>query len=322
MRHAFAAAALLAALAAGGADAPAAPFTAAFDGLRADLEFSRDNDFGEGLDKVLKKQQKAVLKSLAALQKPADDLADDLRTAGKVSKTLDKAFPNEFFPPPGLVLLAGESFPASLADALSALEGLVVDGVSALGARLEGLSPKGAAAVTGAVAAANAALGVDDASRAERAKNLSKAWKQVLTGTKAADRDDGGGGGGGGTTVSGSVTANGSAMDVDVVYCGFASFQGFLQITLTDEGMPVRAASITSATGVAGTGTFGLSLATYNEGANIYLAVGSGTLTLTTFDPANGRFAGSFSFDAPGQAGTTGSAPVTCTFDIQGALVE
>src|SRR5690349_9812900 len=74
---------------------PAAPFSTAFDDLKADLESRRDNDFGGTLDAAKKKQQKAVLKCLALLEKPSATALNDMKTFGAVAKALAKGYPEE-----------------------------------------------------------------------------------------------------------------------------------------------------------------------------------------------------------------------------------
>ena len=70
--------------------------TRAFFRLQAELEHRRDNDFLETLDKLGKRQQKAVTKSLARLAKPADDEVDDAITALACTGFLQPVYGDEF----------------------------------------------------------------------------------------------------------------------------------------------------------------------------------------------------------------------------------
>jgi hypothetical protein len=79
--------------------ASAALATDNLDNLRAELEDRRDNDFGGTLDKAAKKQQKSVLKSLAAMDKTSTTAGSDVKILAKVVKTLSKGYPGAFAVP-------------------------------------------------------------------------------------------------------------------------------------------------------------------------------------------------------------------------------
>src|SRR5258706_9920800 len=73
-----------------------AAFTDDFDELLVELQ-ARSTVLSNSTDKVAQKQFKSVNKAIATINKPgADSLSDDLKIAVKVTKSLQKAFPNEF----------------------------------------------------------------------------------------------------------------------------------------------------------------------------------------------------------------------------------
>ena len=295
---------------------PAAPFTAAFDDLRTALEFSRDNEFGGTLDRTLKRQQAAILKSLAALDKPADDLGDDLKTAGKVARALEKAFPQFAEPSDALVLLAGDPFPGAVDDALSSLNADVVAAIGDLAGRAGFLSEKGAAKVAAAVGAANAALAVETPTRFQRAKSLGKAFGQVVKGHKAADKDSRRGP----PNFDGSVTVDGSPFEPNQVLCSLDQATGIFTLTFNRASNPPSSVMLTSSPGLPGSGIdHPLASGSFSEGLVLYIGT-AGTMNLTTYDPAHGIFEGTFSFTANG-IGFEGSVTVTGTFSVSGATV-
>src|SRR5437762_1773344 len=68
-----------------------------FEPLLTELE-SRALTLGNSTDRTEQKQFRAVAKSVGALNNVADSLEDDLKTAGKIAGSLEKAFPEEFLP--------------------------------------------------------------------------------------------------------------------------------------------------------------------------------------------------------------------------------
>jgi hypothetical protein len=73
----------------------AAPFTDNFDALIAELN-NRAAVLTNSTDKLEMKQGKVCVKVLKTLAKDSQSIVTDLKTAGKVAKTLQKAFPAEF----------------------------------------------------------------------------------------------------------------------------------------------------------------------------------------------------------------------------------
>lgn len=95
-----------------------ATWSSDFDPLFAELQ-SRASVLGSSTDKTEQTQFRAVTKSIAALTKAADALDDDLKTAGKVSGILQKAFADEF--PAGNAAAASVTFSNSLGTIFSQL---------------------------------------------------------------------------------------------------------------------------------------------------------------------------------------------------------
>ncbi len=75
-------------------NAPASPFTAAFDPLRTEMETRRDNDFGGTLDATQNRQKAAVLKCLTLMERDSIDVRGDIITLKGVSRLLEKAYPD------------------------------------------------------------------------------------------------------------------------------------------------------------------------------------------------------------------------------------
>src|SRR5258707_314030 len=69
-----------------------AAFSDNFDALRAELQ-SRSDSFTNVLDKVEQKLKKATDKIIVAIDKESTSLDTDVKTAGKVAKSVIKAFP-------------------------------------------------------------------------------------------------------------------------------------------------------------------------------------------------------------------------------------
>jgi hypothetical protein len=161
--------------------------TEQFAPLRAELELRRDTDFSGALDKVAKKQQKAVAKSLKQLDKSADEVDDDVVSLGKLYKLLSKVYPDEF------TLEAEKS--ADLSDLVSPLIGDLNNRVKdrlalveARGAVFEGKTLK---KLTAKAAKARAKLTKSNDNRddvAKRLKFLGAAAKLTVAGEKATDK--------------------------------------------------------------------------------------------------------------------------------------
>jgi hypothetical protein len=161
----------------GARPAPAAPFTTALDGLKTELETRRDDDFGGTLDAARKKQQKAVLKSLALIDRPSAGAQDDLKTFGSVAGLLEKAYPAEMSPVAALPLRvlcegADDDLQAIIDAEVAVLDGFHLRMVpSPTATKAEKFYKSG-----------NAARGKDDpAGRlSKKAKNSLKGWKLLL----------------------------------------------------------------------------------------------------------------------------------------------
>ncbi len=158
-----------------------------FAPLRAELVQRRDNDFAGTLDKATKKQQKAVQKSLAALDKKADDLADDVKTASKVSGLLSKAYREEF----SVTINKVENVAFLLGQLTESLTARVEAEQQLVEARAEFTTGKSAKAVAAKARAARKKLDAAAALHAadpKRLKALTAAAKAAAQGAAAADK--------------------------------------------------------------------------------------------------------------------------------------
>lgn len=319
MKTLAAAAALVLAVVAG-VPARSAPSTTYFDDLRAELLLRKDNQFE-------KKQQTAIFKSLVIIDRPAKDLTDDIKRAGAVLKALEKGFPEEFpSSPPGVfsptplyLFMDGEIFPKLTADTQAHVDGLV--GNIAL------LVP-GTPAVSKCQKAADAAaafLAATVASRDAYAKNLLKAWKKVLAGEKAFAR---------GTSQKMNADASGVALAANAMHCDtYSGDGGLVLLGLTNSasfpgtGVSGPVAIEIRVLGVTGNGTYPIGvnaadaarIGLYVSSAFVPpyiwdLTAGTGTLTVTHFDPAGHYVAGHFVFSAAGGPG----GPFPATLDVSG----
>jgi len=292
---ALSSAALLAAASPAGANA-----TGTDDLLRSELE-ARRSALSEATDKDGKKQYKAVLKSLKFMDKSVKDLAGDIKTAGKVAKTLGKAFPGEFQP----------SIVVSLRDHCSTLfgdlQGLVGEGIGTLHGVVGGLSTKGQAKVNLGLETADALLDtVDTADFAAWAKSLFAAQKLVLKAQKVVDKDKG-------PTVGLSIQVDGKAFnpDKETVAVVLNEIAGLLVFSASKTGLPAYNLSVTPGL-VLGTGSPGVATASWNVlqlPPKNYMA-STGTFNVTALDNEANTISFSFSVTLHGVAGTTGDVTI------------
>ncbi len=283
--------------------------------LEDELALRRDEDFGGTLDSVAKKRLKAVVKSLALIEKEADDLGDDLKTAGKVSGLLEKVYGEE------ITLTAKENLGSLLSDLAASLRSDVANGISALEGRIPGLSAKGAVKVQKAVDKANAAAEGAGAFLPGKTfyKALAKAYKSTAKGVKAADKDSGGGGASSLSMNIGSFAFTGGP-DTKIEIHGS---NDAMQVSASAPGPGGTWYLYVYVPGVTAADTYALDAGGVTAFVNFvpdsgdptqYDALPGGTLTVTTFDPPN-RVAGTFAF--PANNASAGPTAVSGgTFDI------
>lgn len=303
--------------------APAAPYTGAFAALKAQLEYRRDNEFLEApLDKTMKKQQKAILKGLALLERPADDLGDDLKTLLSLARVLERDFPADF---DALVATGAPihvPFQELLLDARSAFIGLLEEGEADLGVRIGKLSPSRLAE--------KAKVLYQKASRdshtyqpgpfSGNAKLLLRSWQEQVKSRKLADK---------GTvlpapsmtfTVSGTPhTADTISWSADTSSSHLLSLTGSYTDAMTGNRHNVRIQS----SGVTGPGTYPAIENPYSLGYWVvppsFLTdfwstdATGGTFTIDALDVAGASMSGSFAFTATGGPSST-QVTVTGTF--------
>jgi hypothetical protein len=293
--------------------ASAAPFTDHFDDLIADLQ-SRAAVLSNSTDKVEKKQFTTVESVLKTLEgKNSTSLATDISNLGGVAKTLGKAFPADF--PSG-------TFGTDLETALQGLIGDVQTGLDTTQTTLDGLGGTTCAtkaqgtldAASNLVVAASAATDFATASKL-LGSGLKSAQKASLAAAKCSSGSGGGGGGGGGggsgdfmkATISGDFSLNfstPSAVPPAATYSGSGSSLSFL--ILGSDTFHSGTAMLIMVLGATGPGTYPMFAGSNVATATKDYASADGTVTFTTFDLANQKAAGTFSFTA-----SEGSATIT-----------
>lgn len=267
--------------------------------LRAELELRRDTDFGGKLDKAAKQQQKAVLKSLKRLDKPADSMLDDLRSAGALAGYLAKPYAAEFGAESGIGL--GVLF----GDLATALTGLVQADLDALVVEAAGLTGK---TQTKVLALAGKAQDKVDAAEAlgstfkKRFGQLVKAAKLIAKGHKLAGK-----GAGGGTKDTTTATVDGAPWTSSGNQCEVYSVDDALQL-YASRSLPSgdSQAIYLLVGGVSGPGTYPLEgdmvvgnfqqLTPAFEFTKWDLVKGSGSLVVTTYDLVTPHIVASFAF--------------------------
>ena len=288
--------------------APAVPFTVAFFSLKTEMESRRDGVYAaDDLTAAQKKELRAILKALKTLDKVAESVGDDIQTAGKVAKTLEKAFPAEFAP--GVVLTLGDR----MQGALNFLHTLVNSDFGDLQDRQPGLVDS--KSISGVQKALDDATRGFDAYAAasiqsKSTRGLLEAWNAIQKGIAIADRDSGGGG----TNPFMTATVQGVAFTAIAPSAEIQTSGNGLQIFGTDGAFPAAHRTVyLLVLGVTGTGSFSVltpgsegNLQEYpiNNNTPVIYPVTAGTLTVTTFDPPN-RVAGTFFFDATAPAART-----------------
>jgi hypothetical protein len=280
-----------------------------FETLLAELQ-SRSLTLSNSTDKAEIKQKKACDKAIKAIVKPTKDLGTDIKTAGKVAKTLAKAFTNEFDGVTRKRAIASLNGISNLEDLLfNVYSGLATDVETILIVLKTAISelPEGSdkikaqAAFDSAQVLLEQVLGSSDFALVT--KLLSTSLKNTIKGAKIAAKGAGGSGGGGGgdfMTATVKVGANASfKWDADAFNPMWIQAPGNFQVNGvrgTDSEITIVFTGFTPATGMyslgAGNGDYVVfsPITGYN--------VTSGTLTLTKVDIANKTVAGTFSFTA------------------------
>jgi hypothetical protein len=276
----------------------AAPSTGGFGALLDQLESRRDNDFGGTLDKTQKKQQKAVLKALAAFDKELTTLSMDLKTAGKVAKILAKAYPTEFEDGSQdqtlhIDLFAGVNpYAEFISEAFGETElAALKAGKSSTKKKVEVLLDKASDALGGFQPAGTAV---------ERAKAGEKAAKFVETAAKLVAKDPGSD-----NFMVADIAGQAWGGTEPFAEYGQASNQLQLFGVFTNPISNYQQYVVVVVDGVTGPGTYPILAgdAYYDIGIGInftrYSSVEStGTLVVTTLDTVGGVFEGTFVFDA------------------------
>ncbi|MCK6482035.1 MAG: hypothetical protein HUU06_07800 [Planctomycetaceae bacterium] len=300
------------ALAAAGVLATALPasagdFSGLLENLRGELQ-AREEALAGTTDKVEKKQLKAVQKALKSLDKPADDLGDDIKAAGAAVKGLLKAFPGEFEP-------SADSHLGSIYNTLfNAFSLLIEEDLDEVDGDLGGLSEKGRAKAEASLAKALAALGDEDADFGNLpawAKLLAKAYKEALKAQNIVENDPG-------PTAGYSVSVDGKKLspNKETVVVSLNELAGLLVFNASETKLGGFTVQLTPGS-VLSTGEKGISVASVLK-AELPLprsyAASSGSFNVTALDNAANTITFTFSFTATGTAGTTGSVNVTGSY--------
>jgi hypothetical protein len=270
-----------------------------FEDLFDELE-SRANVLTGSVDKVEQKQGKACLKAMAAILK-ADDLAAEAKTAGKVAKSLIKAFPNEF----EVALARGlevQEVDINLYDLLLGTYSNIVEDVQseldALQVEIDAL-PAGTGKDSAQAAWDTAQQLVNNVGEspdfAAAAKILAGSIKAALKTESAIAKALNSGGGGGGSGLSCQI--NGASFQAIAAAGTFAN--ATMQFVVT--GPTAQRAVTLSVFGVTGPGTYpiGAGSQVQEVGTGVTFASNlSGSVTITTFNLAQQKASGTFSFTA------------------------
>ena len=294
-----------------------------FDALRSELA-ARSEALSGSTDKTGQKQKKAVDKAIAAIDKASDTLATDIKTAGKVAATLEKAFPEEFLfdkalrrDQAGLVATSlGELTYDTLENLANDVYGLWTAAQAAVEIMPEG-DRKNAAqnALDAAASAYNDADSAD--SLKDAAKLLGMSLKSVLKAQKAAGS---GGPGPGAQSLSATVAIGAGApftWTADASSGEWGQAAGILDIFGT-KATPDTELSVALCQGFNGqTGTYqlGNNCGGYLDfGTSTVYLITSGTLDITSFDAIGHIVSGTFSYTASN--GTTTVTVTNGTFNI------
>lgn len=307
--------------------ASAVPFTDNFDALIAELEI-RSDTLTNTTDKAEVKQKKAVDKVLKTLNdKDSTSVATDVKNAGKVAKSLQKAFPAEFLVPAlvsGPVVNGGidTTLGDLVADVFEAFAVDVQDALDALQTELDGLPDNDCKAkVQEQIDAAQAILDTEVVSPFDPIipKLLASAVKglaKIEKGLASVENCKGGGGGGGNADMTAQISVDGgAAQDFEGSAAGvFVDLTGQLSITGVSVGNPMRSVTI-SAVNVNGPGMYPAGAGTIfleNAGSMDQITYASsitGMLNLISFNLQSQTAEGTFFYNAS-QTTPTGTGTV------------
>jgi hypothetical protein len=283
---------LFAALSASFISTSRAAFTSHFSDLHDELEV-RSAALAGNPDKTAQKQKKACDKAIAAIEKEVDSLGDDLKTAGKVAKTLIKAFPEEFIggavaDVTGLQDLLAMVY-AGFSGDLQALFDQLQAGVSALPSG--GDRDKAQSALDQAETLLGQAVGADFASRG---KLLASALKSITRGLKIVGTGPPPGAGMTATIVDGGISTPWAS---DVATAEYGQSAGI--IDLNGSSFSAHSSMSVPTFDFTGVGTYplGNDVGIYAVMGEFYL-IKSGTLVVTTFDVPTTTITATFSFTA------------------------
>jgi hypothetical protein len=287
-----------------------AAFTDNFDVLRNELS-ARSAALSSSPDKAELKKKKTCDKVIATIDK-STSLSGDIKTAGKISKSLAKAFPDEF----SVTTLAAVTFSNNLPALISGVFSGFVDGVGAqlddLQATIDGLPAGSAKEKSQELHDAAEAFLTQDGGTLDftlATKSLTSALKDVLKGVKATTSGNGGGGSVGNATLKCSIDGKSfTALGAGGTYVSLTGQFDVLGGT-AQKGVNVTVYNVTGpGTYPAEPGCYVLDLSSVTTyGNNV-----TGTVTFTTLDFGTKKAIGTFSFSAD-QSTPPGSGHVDVT---------
>ncbi len=289
-----------------------AMFTDHFHLLLTELQ-TRSLALSNSTDVIEKKQKKAADLAIKKLNRSTKSLATDIKAAGAVSKSLARAFPDDFPTAP----LGGAGFSFTL-DALLFIgfDGLQEDveqeisKLEALMASLPDGKPKAKAFAAYAVAINKLATITAATSFADWAKALTATLTKTLAGQKTAIKAGGTtGGGGGGVGMSADIVVDGGSTDhwvADTTYTEWVQGASLLTVEGDRTASPSYHLTVPILSGFSGaTGTYGLASGAGGVSFGLdYYAVSSGSITVSTFNAAAQTLSGTFSFTATNDVST------------------
>ncbi|MCG3150264.1 MAG: hypothetical protein PCFJNLEI_03745 [Verrucomicrobiae bacterium] len=273
--------------------------TSSFDALRAEL-LARANSLTGSVDKVEQKLGKTCVKVIAAIDK-STTLSGDIKALGKISKTLLKAFPDDF------VLEAAVTELLVVNDLSDLLEGSLSNLVATIQTELDEIQteinalPEGSAKTSAQTAHDTAQDLLNQAGTspdfALAAKALSSSLKSLLSAIKTIDKANDSNGDGGGNGLQCRI--NGVQHNAPAAAGVYVNITG--QFTVNGPALNGQKAVNISAVNVVGPGPYPAGAGTGVidiAGGKTYSSNLSGTVYIATFNLAQQKASGTFTFSA------------------------
>lgn len=302
--------------------APAAPVTQALDALVLELQTRREYDFGGTLTPALKKQKKAVLKSLSLiLDRESTTFIDDMKTFSLVAKVLEGAYPAEMTMGSGDPLRLAAEAPVTDIDLTMAYS----SDLGGLQYTLYRLAPSPAAAKAAKLlkaAQAADALPNPGNSLAVFSRNRAKSWKAAQKGFAIAQAA---------TqlpppsmtfTADGvAYAANGVTTYTDVSWTYHAMTKRidvsctYIDYTTNDTRVVFLSGPLVAGSGTVAVDDGRFETHSLSNGDDIFPATG-GTVTIGTLDLPHHSFSGTFDMPVSGSKAFDVTGSFTATWHL------